>query len=247
MVQSLKRAIQIIEVISESKEIGIRELSRKTGLSRSTVHRLISTLEELGLLVQNQTTQKYHLSFKLFKLGSKAINQYDLKFIASPILEKLMLEVKESVVLGLLDNGEVIYVDKRSFPQEIQFASNVGSRAPIHCTSVGKAILTYLPEEEQLQILHKEKLKSYTKNTITSITELKEELNLIKTRGYSIDNEECFLGVVSVAAPIFDFSKKVIGSVAIVGLTLNITCENVPVLGNVVLRAAKEISFRLGY
>jgi DNA-binding IclR family transcriptional regulator len=236
-----------LEIISEEREIGIRELSRKTGLSRSTVHRLISSLEELDLLVQNQATQKYHLSFKLFKIGSKAVRQYDLKFIANPILENLMVEVKESVVLAMLDNGEAIYVDKRSFPQEVQFASNVGSRAPIHCTSVGKAILAYLPEEVQLQLLQAEELKAHTEHTITGINQLKKEIDLIKTRGYSIDNEECYLGVISIAAPVFDFSNNVIGAVAVVGLTLKIKSEKVPVLGNAVLRAAREISNRLGY
>jgi len=246
-VQSVERALELLEIISGEKEIGIRELSRQSGLSRSTVQRLVFTLLGMGYLTQNPSNQKYHLSFKLFQLGNRAIFQNDLRTVARPILEQLLLQVQETIVLGILDMGDVIYVDKLTFPQEIQLASTVGSRVPSHCTATGKAILAFLPKDERLAILHGKQLKAYTEYTITGLTELQNELRDIRSRGYSVDKEERFPSVISVAAPIFDYTEKVVGAVGIPGFTYRITPERVPVLGQTVVEVAREISTHLGF
>lgn len=246
-VQSVERALELLEIISGEKEIGIRELSRQSGLSRSTVQRLIFTLLKVGYLTQNPLNQKYHLSFKLFQLGNRAIFQNDLRTIARPILEQMLFQVQETIVLGILDMGDVIYVDKITVPQEIQLASTVGSRVPSHCTATGKAILAFLPKDERLTILRGKQLKAYTNHTITGLPELEKELAAIRSRGYSIDNEERYPSVISVAAPIFDYTEKVAGAVGVPGFTYRIPPERVPVLGETVIGIAREISSRLGF
>jgi len=246
-VQSVKRALELLEIISGEKEIGVRELSRQSGLSRSTVQRLLFTLTEGGYLTQNLSNQKYHLSFKLFQLGNRAIFQNDLRTIARPILEQLLFQVQETIVLGIIDMGDVIYLDKLTVPQEIQMASTVGSRVPSHCTATGKAILAFLPKEERRTILREKHLKAYTNHTITGLPELEKDLTAIRSRGYSIDSEERYPGVVSVAAPIFNYTEKVVGAVGVPGFTYRIPPERVPELGEIVIGVAREISYHLGY
>lgn len=246
-VQSVARALELLEIISNEKEIGVRELSRKAGLSRSTVQRLISTLTGAGYLTKNPANQKYHLSFKLFQLGNRSLYQNDLRSAARPILEKMQKKIQETFVLGTLDGTEVVYVDKLTVPQEIQLASTVGSRVPAHCTATGKAILAFLPAEERLKLLLGSELRAYTNRTLTDLSALEKDLEAAKSRGYSIDNEERFPGVVSVASPIMDYSEKVVGSVGIPGFTYRIPTERVSILGEVVKNVAQDISRRLGF
>lgn len=246
-IQSVKRAFELLEFISQEKEIGIRDLSRRAGFSKATVQRLISTLLEAGYVTCNLTTHKYHLSFKLFQLGNCAIYQNDLRTVARPIIEEMQENVKENVVLGILDGGDVIYIDKLTVPQEIQLASSVGSRVPVHCTATGKAILAFLPDEESTKVLQTKELKRYTQNTITGIEKLKQELAEIRARGFAVDIEERFPGVTSIAAPIMNYSGQVAGAVGIPGFIYRIQPERIPSLGRIVMRAAAEISSRLGY
>ncbi len=247
MVRSVKRALQLLEEISKEKEIGIRDLSKRTGLSSSTVHRLVSVLFEKEYLTKNEENQKYQISFKLFQLGNKAIQQLDLRKKVRPILENLLIKVKETIILGILDDGDVVYIDKLSPPHEIQLASTVGSRVPIHCTATGKAILANLEQKERMRILRSKKLASYTLNTITVIQDLEKEFTIIRKRGYSVDKEERFLGVFSVAAPFYNYTHKVVGSVGIAGFVYNTNEEKVHKFGKEVQRVAQDINVQLGY
>ncbi|HHU77090.1 MAG TPA: IclR family transcriptional regulator [Firmicutes bacterium] len=246
-VQSVKRAMLLLEQISFVKEIGIRDLSNQSGLKRSTVQRLVSTLEKAGFLFQNQNTRKYRLSFKLYQIGNRAIQQIDMVSVTRPILKKLMLEIQETVVLGIIDEGDLVYIDKLSFPQEFYLTTTIGSRVPAYCTGTGKAILAHLPKEERLHILSQRKLHAFTCNTITDIDRLENEFAEIRKRGYSIDHEERFSGIVSIAAPFWDYRGKVWGAVGVPGFTHRIIPERIPSIGKVVLRVSKEISNYLGH
>lgn len=246
-VQAVRRAMQLLELISSEKEIGIRDLSSQSGLKRSTVQRLVSTLEEAGFLFQNQVTKKYRLSFKLFQIGNRAVQQIDMVPIIRPVLKKLMMETRETVVLGIIDEGDLVYVDKLSFPNEFYLTTTIGSRVPAYCTGTGKAILAHLPREERLHLLSQTKLYAFTCNTITNIDLLEKEFAEIRERGYSVDHEERFLGVISIAAPFWDYQGKVKGAVGIPGFTYRILPERIPSLGKVVLRVCKEISNYLGH
>ncbi len=247
MVQSVQRAIRLIEVISAEKEIGIRELSRQTGLCRSTVQRLVSVLVEEGFVCQTPATQKYHLSFKLFQLGSKAIFQVDLRTIARPVLEKMQAHVQETITVGAMDNGDIVYIDKLPGPQGPELAAMVGNRAPAHCTGTGKAILAFLPEPERKHAIQEKGLKAYTLRTITNMCELEMELANIRACGFAIDHEERFPGVVSLAAPVRNFQGKVVGAVGIPGSACRITAEKLPLISQYLLKAVHNISARLGY
>lgn len=246
-IKSLLRAVRILEIISQETEIGIADLSRKAELSKSTVYRLVSTLEEAGCILQNPSNMKYHLSLKLFTLGKRALLQFDLRSFVRPFLKKMMSEVHETVVFGTLEDGYVVYLDSIIFPQEIQPLFFVGNRSPAHCTSIGKAILAHLPENEQLNILKKRELKSYTKNTITDISALRCEFQKIRARGYAVNNEERIPGAVSIAAPLRNYKNVIVGAISIHGFNNRITAERIEGLGGVVLRVSREISRRLGY
>jgi len=146
-----------------------------------------------------------------------------------------------------LDRGEVVYIEKRECRQSIQIVSQIGMRLPAHCTGVGKVLLAYLPDAEVRQIIKKKGMTRFTKNTITDPRSLETELDRIRERGYAIDNEEIMDGLFCMAAPIRDYSGKVIAAVSVSGPTSRIKMEKLPKALELVVQTSGEISSALGY
>ncbi len=160
-IQSVERAAEILELFMETyPELSIKEISDHLGLSKSTVHGIMKTLEHRGYLQQNPENQKYRLGIKLFELGNFVGKHLDIGNIARPIIRKLVEELNETVHLTIFERDEVIYIEKLEGPRALTIYSHIGKRAPIHCTGVGKAILAYLSEDEVERLLAKENLKS---------------------------------------------------------------------------------------
>src|SRR4051794_32857578 len=155
-------------------------------------------LERYKLIEKNSQTGRYRLGLKLFELGTRAVSQLDLRERARPFLERVVLETGETVHLCIYDDGEVVYVDKVEPARSVRLASSVGRRNPAYCTAVGKAIMAFLPEEQVEDAVHKHGLRSLTRKTVSTLTELKTELEIIRERGYALDDEENEEGVCCV-------------------------------------------------
>ena len=247
-VQSINRTFDILESFTNGKSaLRITDISKNLRLHKSTVHRLLSTLAERGYIQQNPESNKYQLGLKILELSSSLLQRMELRKVAHPILEKLANQSQETIHLLILDNEEAVYIDKVEYPHTIQLQSYIGKHIPLHSTASGKLLLANLAEEEVDRIIKKKRLIRYTKNTITSPILLKKELRKIKKQDYSVDNIEYEKNVRCVAAPIRDFSGRVIASLSISGPTMRMKPKRVTSLIKLAQEAGKEISQSLGY
>lgn len=248
VVQSVDRALSILEVISDYSEgLGVTEISDKVGLHKSTVHRLLATLIYKGYVTQDSKTNKYMITLKLFELGNKKVEEMDILVISKPYIRELMTRVNEVVHLVIREGNEIVYVDKVEANNTIRMASTIGRRSPLYCTSVGKAILAQLSEEEIEEIWSSSKIEKLTKYTITNLYDMKEELEIVREQGYAVDDEENEMGVRCVGAPIFNIFGEVEGAISISGPTIRVTRDKVDELAKEVTKCAKMISRTLGY
>jgi IclR family KDG regulon transcriptional repressor len=208
---------------------------------------LMMVLEQHRLVDKNPDTGRYRLGLKLFEFGSKVIGAIDLRRQARPYLDRLQRELGETVFFCLLDDGQVLYLEKIESQQSVRTACDVGSRAPSYCTAVGKAMLAELTDAEVSEIVRRSGLKAFTPNTITTGTALKTELRAVRARGYAIDNEEKEPGLRCVSAPVRNDSGKLLAALSVSGPAFRVTRERVPEIAKAVMQAAAELSHELGY
>ena len=247
-VQVLDRSLAIIDALANARDdASLAELAEKVKLHKSTVHRLTSILERHGIVERDARSGRYRLGLRLFELGSIAMGRFNIRDRAHPHLERLLYEVDETVHLCALDAGEVLYLDKMEPVRSVRMASRIGRRNPVHCTSVGKAILAFLPESEADNILRQHGLKRLTPKTITTPAELKADLKLIRDKGYAIDNEENEEGVRCIGAPVLDYSGRPIAAISISAPSFRLPLDKVPTVAASVCRAALALSQESGY
>lgn len=247
-VQVLDRALAVLEVLSaEGPDLSLGEISDRLALHKSTTHRLIMVLERHNFVERNSISGRYRLGLKLFELGTKAVSQLGLRERARPFLERLVLETSETVHLCVLDDTEVVYLDKVEPERSVRMATSVGRRNPIHCTAVGKAIMAYLPMGEVEAIIRRHGMKAMTAKTITNFLELKKELNAIRQRGYSIDDEEIEEGVRCVGCVVRNFSGEPLAAISASGPAFRVTRAKVAELAVPVMAAAQGLSSELGF
>jgi DNA-binding IclR family transcriptional regulator len=247
-IQVLDRALAIINAIAESRtDASLAELAEIVKLHKSTVHRILMILESYRVVDRDPQGGRYRLGLRLFELGTIAIGSFNIRDRARRHLERLLYEVDETVHLCVLDGGEVLYVDKFEPSRSVRMASRIGRRNPAHCTAVGKAILSLLSEREVDDILRRHGLPRLTPNTITTPAELKVELQAVRRRGYSIDNEEVEEGVRCVGAAVLDHAARPIAAVSVSAPSFRLPPEKVEVVAALVSRVAQALSKELGY
>lgn len=248
IVQSVDRALSILEAISNYNEgLGITEISEKLGLHKSTVHRLLATLIYKDYVVQDKSTNKYRLTMKLFELGNKKREGLDILSASKAYTKELMRSVNEVVHLVIRDNNDIVYIDKVEADNTIRMASTIGKRAPLYCTSVGRAMIAFLDEKEIEEIWKSSKIEKLTKNTITDLEVFKKELKTIRRKGYAQDDEENELGVRCVGAPIFNLHGEVEGAISISGPSIRVTKARAEKIAKEVKKYSDMISKELGY
>ena len=199
-VQVINRAVSILRILRDTGGINLSQLAREVGLARSTVHRIVSTLEAENLVSTSSFDGRIQLGIELISLGS-AVN-IDLRRELRPYLEGLAADVDETVDLAILDIGRLVFLDQISHPHRLRAVSGIGLTFPLHCTANGKALLAALPKD-QMEKLIPEKLESFTPNTILSRKELLEELEKVKTSIIAFDREEHTLGICAIGAVVY--------------------------------------------
>jgi DNA-binding IclR family transcriptional regulator len=247
-IQVLDRALALLDALSQQgPDLALGEISQSLKLHKSTAHRLIMVLERHRLLERNSRTGRYRLGLKLFELGTKAVSQLDLREQARPFLERVVLETGETVHLCIYDDGEVVYVDKVEPARSVRLASSVGRRNPAYCTAVGKAIMAYLPEAQIEDAVRKHGLHPLTTKTVSTLAEFKTELERIRERGYSIDDEENEEGVSCVGAVVRGFDGDPVAAISVSGPTFRLGKEKVAMIAQSVIAAAEGLSKELGF
>lgn len=250
-IQSVKHALQLFEVFrtsSKQQEFGVTELSKTLGLHKNNVFRLLATLSSCGYIEQNPVTENYRLGIGIFNLGQKFINKLGFLKLAKPFMEKIVSDVNEAVYVGILREGNVIYLDIVEPNSPVRVVSRVGKDVPAYCTSIGKIQLAYSSEEEINKMYMGARLKKYTEYTITSLPELKKHLKEVATNDYAIDDQEFEKEVRCIAVPIKDYLGTPVAAISVAAPIYRMD-ENR--LINEILPAtkkyAREISKRLGY
>lgn len=254
--QSVERAITILKAFSlEKPERGVGELSRELGLHKSTVSRLMATLEQGGLLARNPETQRYRLGIDLIGLAAQVVGYMDVREVARPLLRSLADECQESVNLVVLDvppdtserDAHVVNVEQFVPPaRRVTNIGRVGRRMPPHCTAAGQVLLAYLPSQSLDQVLPR-RLEVFTPHTIAGRDELYRELDTVRRRGYAVVQEELERGLNAIAAPIRDHRGRVIAAVSISGPAYRVTPEMFGTLARRLIEATAGISEEMGY
>jgi len=248
-IQSIERAFSIIDFLDSMGEMGISEMSRHLSLERSTVHRIVSTMKNLGYLTQNPMNAKYSNSFRFFEIGNNVVKRLGLRQQCAPFLRELSEQTHEAVNLAILDGNMVIYIDKIESKSTIKVDLSVGKRFPPYCTGLGKALLAWLPDNRIDEILGAPPFRRFTPNTLTTRKAVKEELQKVRKNGFSVDDEEYVQGLLCIAAPVRGSSGEVIAalSVALPKFTNSIEEEKIKKVSGLLVDVACRFSRSLGY
>ena len=244
-INSVEKTMKTLELLAEKGELSVAEAATYLGMNRSTCHRFLATLKELGYVIQN-TLSHYKLSFRIFELGMKVANNLEVRQNARPYMKELSTLFNETVNLGYWNQKEIIHIDKIDSLEILRIDPGIGSRVPAYCTALGKAILAFLPEEELNIFLTSVPLKAITPNTITTKEEIIKELEKIRKQGFAVDHEELCIGLRCVASPVFDYTGYPSYSVSVAGPSSRINKEKVTIIKKEIRRVCREFSKSLG-
>lgn len=247
--QSAEKLLVLIEAMSAlSEPIRLQDLSAKVGMNASTLLRFLVPLQAHGYAVQDPETSRYQLTFKLCGLAHNIASRTDLRNIAFPVLRNVAHIFKESANLSVDRDMSVMYIEVVNFPgRSLMMTQRIGNVAPMHCTGVGKIFLT---EYEPMKLEHFLKVKGlpqFTSRTITDAARLNATLADIRANGYAFDDEECEEGARCVAAPIRDYTGKIIAGISVSGPAARMTDDYMYSNLGHLQDAARQISFRMGW
>jgi IclR family acetate operon transcriptional repressor len=238
-----RRALSLLDSLAESTGgIPLSDLCQQVGLSLSTAHRLLTTLEQQRYVRCDPKTRYWSIGVQAFIVGSAFAKARDLLEIARPRMRGLMEESGETINLAVLDGGEAVFLAQVECRQMMRALAPPGVRIPVHCSGAGKALLATLPETEVAQILRKHGLPRLTPKTLTTLVRLREDLDRSRQRGYAIDDQEHSTGLRCVAAVVRDEHREPVGAVSVSGPAVRIPDERITILGALVRQTADAVT-----
>ncbi len=246
-IQSIERAVAILRSFTETEpELRVTELSRRLDLHKSTVSRILGTLEQEGLVSHNPETGKYRLGLTLISLAGVALGRLDVRGVAQPHLNHLVEVSQETVNVTVLDGQECVNVERAASPRPIRYVGWIGRRTPLHCTAAGKVLLAHMSPDERAARLPRP-LMRYTGETIVEEAALEASLQDVRRQGYAIVHEEFEEGFSAVAAPVFDHAGRVAGALSISGPTYRLGPDKIEAYVEPLLETAVAVSADMGY
>lgn len=245
MDKSFVKGLRVLEALAKSDTPrGVAELSRELDMTKSNVHRLLSTLVSQSFAQRNAANGTYEASIKLWELGSHVAGRLDVRKIAAPHLAELKNRTGETAHLSILDGYNMVYIDRVETDQYVRTYGRIGARAPAHCTGTGKVMLAHAAPEIVAAAL--KDLERFTPRTITSVAAMKTELNRVREQGYAVTKEEWRSGVWSIAAPIFGPTGAVVAGIGISGPADRIRPRLLKEFKPIVMATAAAVSERMG-
>lgn len=242
-VPALDRALSIMEILGSSRAgLTLPELVAESKLPRSSVHYLLVTLERRGYIQKNERTSRYLFGLNLFHLANSAMSGLGLRHQAAPYLHSLTRRTRFTSHLAILKEHEAVLIAKNDPPTGLRMATWIGKRMDVHCTAVGKALLSRVTDKELDGIIKEHGLPRHNENTIFSPRKLREELAKVALLGHSVDDEEDELGSRCIGAPVLDGTGRPIAAVSIAGASEDITEANFDSL----VRETKAAALALG-
>ncbi|WP_427918917.1 IclR family transcriptional regulator [Streptomyces sp. cg40] len=245
-VQSVDRAVSILQVLATRGPSGVTEIAEELGIHKSTVFRLLATLESRGLVEQDSERGRYRIGYTMVELAAGASKVNDLSLLSRPVCQELAAAVGDTVNVAIHDGHDVITIDQAIGAAAIKSVDWVGRRAPLHATAAGKLFLAHMAPDQVAEIFARGAEK-YTPHTIVDPTTLAAALETVRERGYATTSEEHEIGLAAIAAPIRALDGKVIAAVTLSGPTFRIDEDTVPALAEQLLAAAAKISWRRGH
>lgn len=245
-IHSVDRAISILQVLARNGGAGVTQLGNELGMHKSTIFRLLATLEARGLVEQSAMRGEYRLGYGVVQLAAGATRKHDLSLVSRPVCQRLAESVGETVNIAISDGDRVVSIDQVIGSATVTTVNWVGQSSPMHATSAGKVFLANMPAGDTLRIISSG-LERYTDRTITDAAALEEQLATIREEGFSYTVEENEVGLSAVAAPIRDLDGKVIAAVTVSGPVFRINEGTIPDVAKQVMAAAAEISERNGF
>jgi IclR family KDG regulon transcriptional repressor len=245
-VRAVSRALDILLCFDHNgTALSLTQISERVGIHKSTVHRLLASLESKHFVYRANSTGLYHLGFRFIEMASLVLQDVDIQHWVQPYLQRLCAECGETVDLAVLDNTHVIYLEVVESSQRIKLAATVGQRLPAFCTASGKAILAYLPADQVTRIFG-EGMTRYTENTVASLADLYQDLRVTRERGFAISEQEYEKDIHAVAAPILDASGYPVAAIAIAGPSFRLSHERMLTLGQSVRATANTMAQDVG-
>ncbi len=245
-VRSVERALDILLCFTrEEPTRSLTQIAESVHMSKTTVHRLLMTLENKRFITRDKTTGLYRLGLRFIEMASLVLQDVELHRWSHPYLQSLSEQYGETVDLSILDGSHVIYLEVIESPRRVKLAAAVGQRLPAFFTASGKAMLAYMPEDQVKKIIS-ENFAGSSDNGSASLPDMLDELKATAERGYAIAEEEYEKDINAVAAPIFDMDKKPIASIAIVGPSFRLSKERLPEMGESIRKMTEVISKEVG-
>lgn len=245
-IRAVGKAIQVLRLLEESGDLGVMALSRALGIHKSTVSRLLATLERHGVVTRDSQTGKFGLGPALISLAGAALQRIDLRSSAREHLTRLAQETRETVNLAILDGDQVVNIEKLPSAHYIRDIGWIGRRSPLHCTATGKALIAGLSRAERRRLLGA-RLKRFTPQTIADWPSLEAELAEVGRRGFAVGQEELEPGLVAVSAPIYGIGGRAVAAVSVSGPSFRMTDDAIAEYAPLVVGAAAAISRGLGH
>lgn len=248
IIQSVSHALDVLEQFAgEHDELGVTELSKRLKLHKNNVFRLLATLESRGYIEQNKATENYRLGIRCLQLGQTYITQMGLLRQAHPIIESLAQTANETAFVAILRKTCVVPLDAVEAKRPVRMTSRVGEALPLHCTAAGKVQLAFIPDADLREALI-EGLPRFTDQTVTDQQILQQQLKRIAELGYSVELGEHISEVHSIAVPIRDYTRNVVGSLAVSGPAHRLSSERLEgEIAPLMQKAGQELSNRLGF
>lgn len=245
---SCLKALEVLECLAAHAEgLTLAEVSRATGLPKSTCHRLLTALEASGHIVKEFGSLRYRLGARILRLSEAYSRALDLRELAQRYLRQLAELTQETIHLVKFEETCGVYIDKIDTPHAIGLMSRIGAQLMLHCTAAGKSILAYLSDDRLRHVVSRVGLPRRTPNTITTYAQLESELAVVRVRGYAIDNEENRVGVVCIGAPVFNHSGEPVAAISISAPVARMDVQQAEGYAVDLLTAALALSVKVGY
>lgn len=246
--KSFRKMAKVLDCFSRTKgSLSVGEIAERTGMPRTTIHRIAVSLREIGMIDQDGRRGNYRLGLRMFHYGSVVMANLDLNRHARPHVLSLHQLTGEIVHLHIFDGSQMVCIEREEMGEVRATTLTVIEAAPVHCTSVGKAFLAFQEEALIRRVVAEEGLEARTVHTLTTLEALLADLERIRARGYSIDAEEDTIGVQCVGAPIRDSRGRVFGAVSVSGPTSRMPLQRLQGISETVVQTADRISAELGW
>jgi len=243
----LTKVLKIFDLLqSHPFGLDLKTISAEAGINKSTAYRFLAHLEREGYLMRDEAGS-YMLGMKLLQLGARGNHRTMLEQAAAPVLRELWKATEETVNVGMLDGGQVLYTAVLESPHAFRLVSKIGMRRPLYSTALGKALLAFSPDEERGHLLASLNFQAMTPYTLTNLMQLKSELENVRRQGYSLDSEENVMGARCVGAPILNAHGEAVAAISLSAPITRISTEKIGMFAAAVKNAATEIAARLGF